>query len=154
MKRHANLIRWVLVLSFLSLASAAHAVSVGIGIGWDPTGLTLVNALTEMPITDLLDLRAEVGIALDRAVGLMLASGAILAHYPFPPVDPFVGLGVGAALTPPPFSTGLVLEAVAGVRIVPFHPVCLFGQLRYLARWSAAGWTLGPVYEAGLQLRF
>jgi hypothetical protein len=153
-RRHVNLIRWVVLLSCLCFAGAAHGVSVGIGIGLDPTGLTLVSALAEMPITDLFDLRAEIGIASDRIAGLMLASAAILAHHPFPPVDPFAGLGIGAALTPPPFSTGLVLEAVAGVRIVPFHPVCLFGQLRYLARWSTAGWTLGPVYEAGLQLRF
>jgi len=138
----------------LCFAGATYGISVGIGIGLDPTGLTLVNALAETSITNLFDLRAEASIASNQITGLMLANVAILAHYPFPPVDPFVGLGIGAALTPPPFSTGLVLEAVAGIRIVPFHPVYFFGQIRYLARWSTTGWTLGPVYEAGVQLQF
>ena len=84
----------------------------------------------------------------------MVATGTVLYHYPVPPIDPFVGLGGGVALTPPPFSTGVVVEGVAGVRAILFEPVALYGQIRYLIRWSGAGITTGPIYEAGVQLRF
>ena len=149
-----RVIGWALVLACLWMGFSAYAISVGVGIGFDPTGVTLVNAITETPITEFLDARAEVGIALNQIAGLMLISIDVLGHMPFPPVDPFAGIGIGAALTPPPFSTGLILEAVGGVRIIPAEPLILFAQARLIARYSAAVWTIGPVYEAGVQLRF
>jgi hypothetical protein len=86
--------------------------------------------------------------------GLMLITGSVLYHQVFPPVDPFVGLGVGVALTPPPFTTGLVIEGAAGLRILPLESVVLFAQVRYLVRWLSGGITSGPIYEAGLEVRF
>ncbi|MGB2984039.1 MAG: hypothetical protein WBC63_09305 [Candidatus Bipolaricaulia bacterium] len=142
------------VLATILLGVSTSATTIGFALGFDPTGLLLVSALTETAITDSLELRAEAGIATSEVAGLMVATGSILYHYPIPPIDPFVGIGVGAALTPPPFSTGVVLEGIAGVRVVPFEPVSFFGQIRYLVRWSGEGVSTGPIYEAGVQLRF
>jgi hypothetical protein len=136
------------------LGGAAHATSVGLAAGLDPTGIFLVNALTELPISPDFDLRAEVGFATGDMAGLMLVTGSVLGHHVFERVDPFLGLGVGVALTPPPFSTGLVLEGAAGVRLLPVDAVALFAQVRYLVRWLNDGFTSGPVYEAGLEVRF
>jgi len=148
-----RIILWALVAT-LFLGSGAAATTIGLGFGFEPTGLLIISALTETSITESLDLRAEAGIATDEIAGLMLATATILYHVPVPPVDPFLGIGFGAALTPPPFSTGVVAEGVAGLRVVPFEPICLYGQVRYLIRWSGAGITTGPIYEAGIQLRF
>lgn len=142
------------VLATILLGVSTSATTIGFALGFDPTGLLLVSALTETAITDSLELRAEAGIATSEVAGLMVATGSILYHYPIPPIDPFVGIGVGTALTPPPFSTGVVLEGIAGVRVVPFEPVSFFGQIRYLVRWSGEGVSTGPIYEAGVQLRF
>ncbi len=142
------------VLAVILLGMSATATTIGVGFGLDPTGLLIISALTETAITDSLDLRAEAGIATDEVAGLMVATGTLLYHYPVPPVDPFVGFGGGVALTPPPFSTGVVVEGVAGVRVILFESVALYGQIRYLIRWSGAGITTGPIYEAGVQLRF
>jgi hypothetical protein len=86
--------------------------------------------------------------------GLMLITGAVLYHQAFPPVDPFVGLGVGVAPTPPPFTTGLVIEGAAGLRILPLESVVLFAQVRNVVRWLSGDVTSGPIYEAGLEVRF
>jgi hypothetical protein len=142
------------VLGAILLGVGATATSIGVGFGLDPTGLLIISAMTETAVTDSLDLRAEAGIATDEIAGLMVATGTLLYHYPIPPVDPFVGIGAGVAMTPPPFSTGVVIEGVAGVRVTPFEPVALYGQIRYLIRWSGAGITTGPIYEAGVQIRF
>ncbi|MCX6091934.1 MAG: hypothetical protein NTX23_03590 [Candidatus Bipolaricaulota bacterium] len=160
------------------LGGAAHATSVGLAAGLDPTGILLVNALTELPISSDFDLRAEVGFATGDMAGLMLVTASVLGHHAFgpsigptvatvtggdstlfirpisPAIDPFLGLGVGVVLTPPPFSTGLVLEGAAGVRLLPVDAVALFAQVRYLVRWLNDGFTSGPVYEAGLEVRF
>jgi hypothetical protein len=136
------------------LGGAANATSIGLAVGLDPTGILLVSALTEMPVSPDFDVRAEVGIATGDMAGLMLITASALAHHTFEPVDPFAGLGVGVALTPPPFSTGLVLEGVAGVRFVPLDALVVFGEVRYLVRWRNDGFTSGPVYEAGLEVRF
>ncbi len=136
------------------LGTGAAATTIGLGIGFDPTGLVVISALTETSITGALEIRAEAGFSTDEIAGLMLATGTLLYHYPAPPVDPFIGIGAGVALTPPPFSTGVVMEAVGGLRVIPLEPICLYAQVRYLVRWSGAGITTGPIYEAGLQLRF
>jgi len=151
--------RSVLLLAVLALVGASLAVSaatsVGLVLGLDPTGLFVFSALAETSITPDLDLRTEAGIATaDDIAGLMLATATILYHYPLEPFDPYIGLGGGFALTPPPFSTGVVAEAVGGVRIIPSEPFVLFGQVRFLVRWSGGSVTTGPVYEAGVQIRF
>ncbi len=132
----------------------AAATSVGVGVGFDPTGLVLINALTELPIAPFFDVRAEVGFASGGISGLMVATASGVFHFFYPPVDPFLGLGVGAAITPPPYSTGLVFEGFGGLRLLPIEPVQLYIQVRYLLRWSGSTWTTGPVYEAGVEVRF
>jgi hypothetical protein len=147
-------VAWALLATLLLCGATSEASTVGIGVGLDPTGILLISALTEMPLVGSLDLRAEAGVSTKAIEGLMVASGSLIYHRSLPPVDPFAGLGLGVALTPPPFSTGIVVEAIAGIRVVALDPVCLFLQIRFLARWSAAGLTTGPLYEAGVQFRF
>ena len=145
----------VVSLAILSIVGGvAGATTVGFAAGLDPTGIFLLNALTELPVSPDLDVRAEIGVATGDMAGLMLVTGSVLYHQVFPPVDPFVGLGVGVALTPPPFTTGLVTEGAAGLRILPLESVVLFAQVRYLVRWFGDGITSGPIYEAGLEVRF
>lgn len=163
-----------LVAIVMILGGAAHATSVGLAVGLDPTGILLINALTELPVSPDFDARAEVGIATGDMAGLMLITASVLGHHAFgpavatvaggdsthfvhpiaPAIDPFAGIGIGVALTPPPFSTGLVIEGVAGVRLVPLDALVVFGEVRYLVRWLNDGFTSGPVYEAGLEVRF
>ena len=142
-------------LAILSIVGGvAGATTVGFAVGLDPTGIFLLNALTELPVSPDVDVRAEIGMATGDMAGLMLITGSVLYHQVFPPVDPFVGLGVGVALTPPPFTTGLVIEGAAGLRVLPLESVVLFAQVRYLLRWLSGGITSGPIYEAGLEVRF
>jgi len=142
-------------LAILSIVGGvAGATTVGFAVGLDPTGIFLLNALTELPVSPDLDVRAEIGVATGEMAGLMLITGSVLYHQVFPSVDPFVGLGVGVALTPPPFTTGLVIEGAAGLRILPLESVVLFAQVRYLVRWLGDGIMSGPIYEAGLEVRF
>jgi hypothetical protein len=142
-------------LAILSIVGGvAGATTVGFAVGLDPTGIFLLNALTELPVSPDIDVRAEIGMATGDMAGLMLITGSVLYHQVFPPVDPFVGLGVGVALTPPPFTTGLVIEGAAGLRILPLESVVLFAQVRYLVRWLSGGITSGPIYEAGIEVRF
>ena len=142
-------------LAILSIVGGvAGATTVGFAVGLDPTGIFLLNALTELPVSPDIDVRAEIGMATGDMAGLMLITGSVLYHQVFPPVDPFVGLGVGVALTPPPFTTGLVIEGAAGLRVLPLESVVLFAQVRYLLRWLSGGITSGPIYEAGLEVRF
>lgn len=142
-------------LAILSIVGGvAGATSVGFAVGLDPTGVLLLNALTELPVSPDVDVRVEIGMATGDMAGLMLITGSVLYHQVFAPVDPFVGLGVGVALTPPPFTTGLVIEGAAGLRVLPLESVVLFAQVRYLVRWLSGGITSGPIYEAGLEVRF
>ncbi len=138
-----------------AVTCGVSAASAGLGVGVDPTGLWIVSAMAETAVSPSFDLRAEVGFAVSESIsGLMLATTSILFHVPTPPVDPYAGLGVGAALTPPHYTSAVVFEAVGGVRIPLFEPVGLLAQARYLVRWSTSGWTMGPVYEAGLFAAF
>lgn len=127
---------------------------VGVSAGIDPTGLWLIGALTELSITEIVDLRAQIGFATQEIEGLMLASLSILPHLSMPPIDPFIGIGVGIALTPPPFSTGLVVEGAIGIRLVPANVVSIMLQARYLLRWTAGNWTSGPIFEGGILFGF
>ena len=131
-----------------------QAVTIGFGVGYEVSGLILVSALTETPINESIDVRAQVGFATPGIAGLMLVTMDLLAHWLIPPLDPYLGLGIGAALTPPPFSTGLVVEGVVGLRAAPYNIMQLFLQARYVLRRSGTGWDAGPVFEAGLLGRF
>jgi len=154
MKRAAVVLLVILAVPLLGSVPAA-ATSVGLGVGFDPTGLLLFSALTEVSVFEFVDLRAEAGFAVQENIeGLMLATGTVIAHYSVDPVDPFFGVGIGVAMTPPPFSTGLVLEAVAGLRILPVDAVEFSLHVRYLLRYTEGIWTTGPVYEGALLLRF
>ncbi|MFC2095992.1 hypothetical protein ACFLSW_06130 [Candidatus Bipolaricaulota bacterium] len=127
---------------------------VGFSAGYDPTGLWLLGALTELSITEIIDVRAQIGFATQGIEGLMLASISLLPHWFMPPIDPFAGIGIGVALTPPPFSTGLVLEGSAGIRLVPADVVSIILQARYLFRWTGGNWTSGPIFEGGILINF
>jgi len=153
-KSHMFRISIGLISSLILFGLAATASTAGIGVGLDPTGLLLISALTEIPLTEWLDLRVQVGFSTDQVEGLMLAGADLLVHHVAPPVDPYIGVGIGGAITPPPFTTGFVVEGLAGVRVVAFEPVLLFLQARYLLRYSGGIWTTGPIYEGGIQIGF
>ena len=69
MKRRMVLLAVLLLVGVPALG--LHAITVGFGVGYEITGLALVGALTEMPIGDFLDVRAQVGFAtLQRFKGL------------------------------------------------------------------------------------
>jgi len=142
------------LLGMAWIGPVLQAASVGFGVGYEISGLTLFSALTETPIGASLDIRAQVGFATSDIAGLMVVTIDLLAHQVVPPLDPYFGLGIGAALTPPPYSSGVVLEGVLGLRAEPFRVVHLFLQARYLLRRSGAGWNAGPVFEGGLLVRF
>lgn len=127
---------------------------VGLSAGIDPTGLWLIGALTELSITEIVDLRAQIGFATQEIEGLMLVSLSVLPHLSLPPIDPFAGIGLGIALTPPPFSTGWIVEGSAGVRLAPADVVSIILQARYLLRWTAGNWTSGPIFEGGILINF
>jgi len=142
------------VIGLILFGWVVAASTAGIGVGLDPTGLLLISALAEMPLGESLDLRVQVGFSTDQIEGLMLAGADLLVHHVFPPVDPYIGVGIGGAITPPPFTTGFVVEGVAGARVAAFEPVLLFLQARYLLRYSGGVWTTGPIYEGGIQIGF
>jgi len=140
------------LLGWISLTGMASGV--GVVAGLDPTGLWLIGAMTELSITPIFDLRAQIGFATQDIEGLMLASLSFVPHILLPPIDLFAGLGLGVALTPPPFSTGLVVEASGGIRLVPTDVVSIILQARYLLRWTGGIWTSGPVFEGGILINF
>ena len=144
-----------LLIGFLAWVSIPGMSSgFGLSAGIDPTGLWLIGALTELSVTEIIDLRAQIGFATQGIEGLMLASISVLPHWSIPPIDPFIGIGLGVALTPPPFSTGLVVEGSAGVRLVPANVVSIILQARYLLRWTGGVWTSGPIFEGGILINF
>ncbi len=136
------------------VALPATASGVGFTAGFEPTGLWILGAVTELSVLEYLDLRAQVGFATQQIEGLMLATFTAMPHWPMPPVDPFLGVGIGVALTPPPYSTGVVVEGSAGVRLVPADMVSILLQARYLMRWTGTAWTSGPVFEGGILINF
>ena len=140
------------LLGWVSLSGMGSGVGVVAGI--DPTGLWLIGAMTELSITEIVDVRAQIGFATQEIEGLMLATLSVLPHVVVSPIDLFAGLGLGIALTPPPFSTGLVVEGSAGIRLVPADVVSIILQARYLLRWTGGIWTSGPVFEGGILINF
>ena len=140
------------LLAWVSMSGMSSGF--GLSAGIDPTGLWLIGALTELSITEIIDVRAQIGFATQEIEGLMLTSLSVLPHWSMPPVDLFIGVGVGVALTPPPFSTGLVVEGSAGVRLIPSDVVSIILQARYLLRWTGGDWTSGPIFEGGILINF
>jgi len=140
------------LLGWVSISGMGSGVGVIAGI--DPTGLWLIGAMTELSVVEMLDLRAQIGFATQNIEGLMLVSLSALPHVVVPPIDLFAGIGLGVALTPPPFSTGLVVEGSAGIRLVPADVVSIILQARYLLRWTGGIWTSGPVFEGGILINF
>jgi len=134
--------------------ASLQAVTIGLCVGYEVSGLTLISALTETSIAESIDVRAQVGFATTDIAGLMLVTMDLLTHWVIPPFDPYLGIGIGAALTPPPFATGLIAEGVVGLRAAPVDVLRLFLQGRFLLRWSGAGWDTGPVFEGGLLVQF
>ena len=141
------------LLLFVLVVAHGFATQLGIGIGLDPTGVLLIGALAEISFGNLLDLRAQLGVATQNMAGLLMLGGAVLLHQQFPPFDPYIGGGIGLALTPG-FSTGFTAEGLVGTRVALFGPTGAFLQVRIVARLSEIGWTAGPLYEAGLLLSF
>jgi hypothetical protein len=152
MKQAIVLVLLVGLLGWVSMPGMGSGV--GFSAGIDPTGLWMIGALTELSITEIFDLRAQIGFATQEIEGLMLASISFLPHWSVPPIDPFAGIGVGIALTPPPFSTGLIVDGSAGVRLAPGDVVSILLQARYLLRWTGGIWTSGPIFEGGILINF
>jgi len=150
--------KWFVLSLFIGLLGwvsvAGMASGVGAVAGIDPTGLWLIGAMTELSVTEFFDLRAQIGFATQDIAGLMLVSLSALPHIVVEPIDLFAGLGVGVALTPPPFSTGLVIEGAAGIRLIPADVVSIVLQARYLLRFTGGIWTSGPVFEGGILINF
>ena len=140
------------LLGWVSIVGTGSGVGAVAGV--DPTGLWLFGAMTELSITQVFDLRAQIGFATQGIEGLMLVSLSALPHVILPPVDLFAGLGLGVALTPPPFSTGFIVEGSAGIRLVPADIGSVILQARYILRWTGGELYYGPVFEGGILINF
>ena len=152
MKRETRIaVAFLLLLNLL--VAPLMATHFGVGVGIDPTGVLLVGVLADVTVGDLIDVRAQLGITTQNLGGLMLLGGAVLVHQVFPPFDPYLGGGIGLALTSG-FSTGFTVEGLVGTRIALFAPVAAFVEFRYIARISEIGLTAGPLVAAGLLLSF
>ena len=152
MRRKTGAVAVFLLLLNL-LAVSLLATHLGAGVGIDPTGVLLVDVVADVSVGDLINVRAQLGITTQNEGGLMLLGGAVLAHQAFPPFDPYLGGGIGLALTSG-FSTGFTVEGLMGTRVSLFDPVAAFVELRYIARISEVGLTAGPLLAAGLLLSF
>jgi hypothetical protein len=151
--KHKAQVVIVFLLLLGLLVASVFAAQIGMGIGVDPTGVLLVNALAEISFGNLIDLRGQLGIVTQNVAGLLMLGGAVLVHQPFPPLDPYLGGGIGLAFAPG-FSTGFTVEGLLGTRIGLLAPVAAFIELRYVVRYSEIGWTAGPLFEGGLLLSF
>ena len=144
-----------LLIGLVVLVSVPGTASgVGFTAGFEPTGLWILGAVTELSVLEFLDIRAQIGFATQQIEGLMLTTLTVVPHWLMPPVDPFLGFGIGVALTPPPYSTGIVVEGSAGIRLVPADAVSILLQTRYLMRWTGTAWTAGPIFEGGILINF
>jgi hypothetical protein len=154
MKRRLSLV--LLLLVFLTTSvMPGFATSVGLGGGFDPTGLFFMGALVEIPIAEWIDLRTQMSIALNSDItGLMLVNISALAHQRIEFFDPFLGMGIGVALTPRGYSVGFTVNGLAGVRIALFAPISAFLNVHYVMRFTEEGLSTGPIYEAGLRATF
>jgi len=154
MKRRLPLALLLLVFLTVPVLFGSTA-SVGLGGGFDPTGLFFMEALVEIPIAEWIDLRTQMSIALNSDItGLMLVNISALAHRPIEFFDPFLGMGIGVALTPRGYSVGFTVNGLAGVRIALFEPVSAFLDVHYVLRFTEEGLSHGPIYEAGFRATF
>jgi len=143
----------VIGVLLLMTSFSAYPASLGLGIGIDPTGLILFNVASEAEFGDVISLRAQMGFSTLNVEGLMLIGGMILVHYPVEFVDPFAGIGIGAAVTKARGSA-LTLEGGLGSHITLFGPLQAFIDVRYIARFTSYGIDTGPLYESGLSVFF
>ncbi len=154
MKRRLPLALLLLVF-LIAPVMPVSATSVGLGGGFDPTGLFFMGVLIEIPVAEWIDLRTQMSIALNSDItGLMLVDISALAHRPIEFFDPFLGMGIGVALTPRGCSVGFTVNGLAGVRIALFEPISAFLDVRYVMRFTEAGLSTGPIYEAGFRATF
>ncbi len=146
----------LLLLIFLSApVMPVSATSAGLGGGFDPTGLFFMGALVEIPVAEWIDLRTQMSIALNSDItGLMLVDISALAHRPIEFFDPFLGMGIGVALTPRGYSVGFTVNGLAGVRIALLEPVSAFLDVHYMMRFTEEGLSTGPIYEEGFRATF
>ena len=152
MKRETSIACAFLLLIGL-FAIGLSATHLGAGMAIDPTGVLLFDVLADVAVGDSVDIRAQLGISTQNVGGLVLLGGAVLAHQVFPPFDPYLGGGIGLALTSG-FSTGFTAEGLIGTRVALFAPVAAFVELRYIVRISEIGTTAGPLFAAGLLFSF
>lgn len=150
MKRYIALI---VVGLLLTVVSVGYSASLGVGVGLDPTGLILFNVVSEVTFGNVVGLRAELGFSTVNVEGLMLLGGLLFVHHPVEVLDPFAGVGIGAAVTKAGGSA-FTVEGALGTRIAMFGPLSAFIDVRYIARFTAYGIDHGPLYEAGLALNF
>ena len=140
------------LLGWISLSGMSS--SAGLTVGIEADGLWVIGAMTDLSVTEVIDLRVQVGFVPQDVEGLMLATFAVLPHLLLPPADLFIGIGTGFALTPQTFSNGLILEGTAGIRLVPVEMVSIILQARYLFRWTDVGVFSGPLFEGGILINF
>ena len=143
-----------IVGALLVIASfSAFPASLGVGVGLDPTGLILFNVTSDMTLGESFGFRAELGFSTIDVAGLMLIGGLLFVHQPIEFINPFVGVGIGAAITKVGGSA-LTVEGEAGTKVALFGPLFAFADLRYIVRFTAYGINYGPLYEAGLAFNF
>ena len=154
MKRRLPLALLLLVFLIAPVMPVSAAFA-ALGGGFDPTGLLFMGALIEIPVAEWIDLRTQMSIALNSDItGLMLVDISALAHRPIEFFDPFLGIGIGVALTPRGYAVGFTVNGLAGVRIALFEPVSAFLDVHYVMRFTEEGLSNGPIYEAGFRATF
>ena len=150
MKRHLIVVIAVMVIV---AAVPGYSTTLGLGVGLDPTGITLVNLSAVAGVNTTINVRADMGFSTFNAARLILIDGMILAHYPVKVLDPFVGAGIGGAFTTAG-TNALIIEGVLGTNIALFPPLSAFIDMRYIVRFTPYGPDYGPLFEAGLALNF
>ena len=151
MKRY--LVAIVVAVLVAAVSGAGYATSVGVNMGFDPTGVVMANVLATVGVGDMLDLRADLGLSAFGVSGLMLFDGMALVHYPIDVVNPFAGVGIGGAFTRAG-TNAFIVEGVLGTDIALFPPMSTFIDVRYIVRFTPYGIDYGPLFEAGVALNF
>ncbi len=155
MKRYLTLLTAVMVIMAVvpGYSATLGATRLGVGIGIDPTGITLASLSAVTEVSPTANVRANIGFSSLNAAWLMLIDGMVLAHYPVKALDPFVGAGIGGAFTTAG-TNALILEGTIGTNIALFPALTAFIDVRYIARFTPYGINTGPLYEAGLAFNF
>ncbi len=151
MKRY--LIAIVVVLVVATASGVGYATSVGVSMGFDPTGVVMANVLATVGVGNMINLRAELGLSTFSVSGLMLLDGMALIHYPIDVANPFAGVGIGGAFTRAG-TNAFTVEGVLGTDIALFPPMSTFIDVRYIVRFTPYGIDAGPLFEAGVAFNF